>query len=230
VVSTSVQRWRLTFRRAVADPSQTHQALAADWASRLAATGLPFAGANPDQSIGPPRLTFAAPLPVGMAAERELVDLELSERRRIGEVRDAVAGALPPAIELVDLHDVWIGEPSLAGRARRAEYRVTVESDAPPAELKAACGRLLAASSVIRQREKGGRTVDFDLRPLVVDIRVGEPGPPVVLDVTTAFDPERGVGRPEDVIAAIAGLLRAGGTTVAVASVERRRIVLAGED
>jgi radical SAM-linked protein len=236
VVSTAVQRWRVTFRRPTGAPEQAHQALAAEWSERLAATGLPFAGAAAGADAGVagveparPRLVFAAPLPLGMAADRELVDVELSERRQIGEVRDAISAALPEGLELVDLHDVWLGEPSLAGLARRADYLVRLEDRPRAADLQAAVASLLAAPELIRSRDKGGRTVDYDLRPLVVDVGIADPGPPIALRITTAFDPERGVGRPEDVVAALAEFLPPGGPAPGVASIERERIVLAGE-
>ena len=225
----AVQRWRITFRRAAGTPEQTHQALAADWATRLAATGLPFIAAGAGGPEAPPRLTFAAPLPVRSAAERELLDVELAERRSIGDVRDAVAAALPAGIELVDLHDVWLGEPSLAGQARRAEYLVELAAGPTPHDLAAAAARLLGATTLIRQRDKAGRSVDYDLRPLVADVRVEDPGPPTTLGITTAFDPERGVGRPEDVLAALAGLMPPGAPAPEAAATTRRRVILAGE-
>ena len=229
MVSTAVQRWRITFRRAAGTPEQTHQAMATDWAARLGATGLPFVAAGAAGPVALPRLTFAAPLPVGMAAERELLDVELAERRSIGEVRDAVVATLPSGVELVDIHDVWLGEPSLAGQARRAEYLVELGAGPTPDALAEAAARLLGASTLIRQRDKAGRSVDYDLRPLVADVRVEDPGPPPTLLITTAFDPERGVGRPEDVLAALTGLLPTAAPAPKSTATTRRRVILAGE-
>ncbi len=56
-----------------------------------------------------PRLAFAAPLPIGMPAEHELLDAILGARVPMATVREGLAGALPAGLRIVDLFDVWIG-------------------------------------------------------------------------------------------------------------------------
>jgi hypothetical protein len=52
-------------------------------------------------------------------------------------------------------------------------------------------------------------------------------GGAVGLRIRTRFDPERGVGRPEEVLAALSELA---GAPLEVGSIVRERLVLAGED
>lgn len=188
----------------------------------MAASGLPFV--PPDR----PRLSFAAALPVGMPAERELVDVLLSERRPIDEVRRAIVSALPNGHELIQLHDVWLGEPPLPGQAAAADYRIALEGSPDAAALVDAAVRLLASSSLVRPKPKGGG--DYDLRPLLDDIAVegaaDGAGRPVVLRVRTRFDPERGAGRPDEVVGALAELI---GADLDIATIVRERVVLASE-
>ena len=68
-----------------------------------------------------PRLSFAAPLPPGRAAEHDLADLVIGERWTAARVRALLEAALPAGFELVDLFDVWLGAPALTAVAQRDE-------------------------------------------------------------------------------------------------------------
>jgi len=220
------QRWRLVFRRLESAPPLQQKELLAAWQDGLVACRLPFV--PPDR----PRLAFAAALSVGLVAERELVDVLLSERRPIDDVRRAIVGALPEGHELIDLHDVWLGEPPLPGQTAAADYRIELEGTPDAARLADAASRLIASPSLVRPKPKGGG--DYDLRPLLdaitIDGAVGDAGggaeAPVVLRVRTRFDPERGAGRPDEVVAALAELARA---DLSIASIVRERVLLASE-
>lgn len=163
-----------------------------------------------------------------MPAERELVDVMLSERRPIDDVRSALVGALPAGHDLIDLHDVWLGEPPLPGQTAAADYRIELESELDAAALLAAVQRLLGSSAIRRAKPKGGG--DYDLRPLFDDLAVEgaghAAGSPVVLRVRTRFDPERGAGRPDEVVAALAELV---GADLSIGTIVRKRVVLASE-
>ena len=77
------------------------------WTRLLEQGGLPLAG-----EPGRGRVVPAAQLPLGIAGEREIIDVVVGERLAIGTVRERVRACLPPSVELVDLHDVWVGAPS----------------------------------------------------------------------------------------------------------------------
>ena len=174
-----------------------------------------------------PPLTFAAPLPIGMPAERELADLFLAERLPAWAVRQAVVAAAPEGIAVTELHDVWLGAPALPASLAAADYRVSIEpgSDPGPDALAAAAAELLAAQTIPRQREKGRGLVAYDLRPLLADIHVIVDGP-ARLRVRTLFDPERGAGRPEEAIAALGDAL---GKPLQTSATVRERLILADE-
>jgi radical SAM-linked protein len=190
----------------------------AAWQDGLTGCGLPFV--PPDR----PRLSFAAALPVGMAAERELVDVLLSERLPVDQVRRAVVGALPAGYELIELHDVWLGEPPLPGQTAAADYRIDLEGRPDAAALADAAARLIASARLVRPKPKGGG--DYDLRPLLDAVEIDVGGGPIVLRVRTRFDPERGAGRPDEVVAALADLV---GAELSIATIVRERVVLASE-
>jgi hypothetical protein len=57
-------------------------------------------------------------------------------------------------------------------------------------------------------------------------MRVGDPGPPLLLHARTRFHPELGTGRPEEVVAALGS---AAGQTFELRSIVRERLILAEE-
>jgi radical SAM-linked protein len=187
----------------------------------LEGAALPLVGAESTRSR--PRISFGAPLPVGMAAEGELIDVILVDRWPIWRVRDALVGRLPEGWRLVDLFDVWLAGPPLAGRVAAADYRITVASTVDIAGLRSAADDLLAAEHLPRERAKGAGTVTYDLRPLLIDVTI-EIGPPPIVRTRTRFHPELGTGRPEEVIAALGDRL---GVVLEAASVVRERLLLA---
>jgi Uncharacterized protein conserved in bacteria (DUF2344) len=160
-----------------------------------------------------------------MAGDRELIDLVLTDLVPAWIVRECLVEHLPRGWWLVDLHDVWLGSPPLAGQVAAADYRI----DLGPVDrsvVATAAEALLAATNLPRERARGAATVQYDLRPLLIDVRVGDPGPPLLLHTRTRFHPELGTGRPEEVVAAL-GMVA--GQTFELRSIVRERLILAEE-
>jgi len=220
------QRWRLVLARDADAPTLAQRDSAALWVEAMESTELPLHRAA---AGGRPKVAFGAPLTAGMAAEAELLDLVLTERWPTWRVRAALGGRLPPGWRLVDLYDVWLAGPPLAGRVAAADYRIELEGtadDAMRGALSAAAHGLLDARRLPRERPKGDTTVAYDLRPLLVDVSVSPDGPRTVLMARTRFHPELGTGRPEEVAAALGEAI---GHPLSIASIVRARLVLAEE-
>jgi radical SAM-linked protein len=190
------------------------------WTAAFESAGVPIArteGDRPRRSI-----SFGAALPAGMAAERELIDVFLVERWPAWRVREAVEPHVPDGWQLVELADVWLAGPPLAGRVAAADYRIELAGDADPASLTRAASELLAAENLPRERVKGTGSIPYDLRPLLIDVAV-LPGPPVVITTRTRLHPELGTGRPEEVLAALGDRL---GTALEATAIVRERLLL----
>jgi hypothetical protein len=217
------QRWRLVLARPADLPQLAGRELTDAWEQAIEATGLPL---HRPAGRARARVAFGAPLPIGMAAERELAEVVLSEVLPTWRVREGLIGTLPAGWVLVELYDVWLGSPALAGRVNGAVYRVMVGGTPDPDAVAAAASAVLAAERLPRNRIKGGSSVAYDLRPLLVGVGVLDPGPPVVLRVRTRIHPELGTGRPEEVLGALADRL---GTSLAPLSIVRERLILADD-
>ena len=213
------QRWRLVLARSSDAPDLGGRELADAWEGALEASGLPaFVPAGRARA----RVAFGAPLSAGLVAEGELADIFLTEFEPTWRVREALADRLPAGWRLVDLYDVWLGAPPLAGQVVAADYRIEVVG-AAAGEIAAAAAELLAADRLPRERQKGTTTVAYDLRPLLSDVAVVTPGPPVLIRARTRFHPELGTGRPAEVVAALGDAL---GTTLTVERLVREALVL----
>ena len=224
--ATARQRWRLVLARAAGAPALAGRELIEAWELALEATGLPlYTPAGRSRA----RFALGAPLPIGMVAERELADIVLTDVTPIWRVREALSTRLPDGWELVDLFDVWLGSPALAGRVSGADYGVVVSGteNSDARTLAGAAAGLLEERKLPRTRLKGGESVAYDLRPLLIDARVVETGPPAVLRIRTRIHQELGTGRPEEVVAALSDRL---GCPLEISSITRERLILADED
>lgn len=204
-------------------PAATQREVADAWISALERAGLPLVGGEASRARA--RISFGAALPVGMAAEGELIDIVLTDRWPSWRIREALHGHLPDGWRLIDLFDVWLAGPPLAGRVAAADYRIALADTIDVAILERAAHALLAADRIPRERTKGGGTVTYDLRPLLIDVAV-EAGPPPTIRTRTRFHPELGTGRPEEVVGALAERCA---TSLEPASIVRERVVLADD-
>ena len=192
------QRWRLYVAQPAAATPGEQAGGARGWGAILAAAGLPIAG----ESAGRGRVVPAAPLPLGIAGEREVVDVVLAERLPVASVREAVRSALPSGWSLVGIHDVWLGAPAAPAALVAADYRVVVAGPTR-IRLEAAARELLAAASLPRERRREKRTTAYDLRPLLVALETRAAGVTgVTLGMRLRHGPDA-VGRPEEVVAAL---------------------------
>ncbi len=215
------QRWRLVVARSAAAPEQPQREVSDGWFAAIEDAGLPVAWTEGARSR--PRIAFGAPLPVGMAADAELIDVVLTERWPAWRLREVLTEHVPDGWRLVDLQDVWLAGPPLAGRVAAADYRVVLAGFVPVDRLRSAADELLAAPNLPRTRARGDDRVEYDLRPLLIDIAI-EDGPPLTMITRTRFHPELGTGRPEEVVAALGGGM---GEALEASSIVRERLILA---
>jgi radical SAM-linked protein len=171
-----------------------------------------------------PRFALAVPLSASIAGEAELLDLFLVERLPAWRVREAIAASLPPGFRLVDAFDVWLGEGALPGRVVASVYRARFDAAGlGPERLGAAARALLDAPSLVRERRKGETSVGYDLRPFIGALEITATGDAVILRMTLRHDPEKGVGRPDELLAALG---EAAGLTLEPVELVRERIEL----
>ncbi len=188
------------------------------WVRACRRLGLPLAysfGFSPH-----PRVSIAAPLPVGFGGERELVEVLLDARVDLADVAKRLPAQLPPGLTLRDLAELPLDAPPLAAQVRAADYVVRF-LERPPADLEVRLAQLLAAESVPFRRARAGKEIHFDLRPRVLEARLEEQAAEPVLMLRLAHGPS-GAARPEDVLTVL-------GVDPLAARATRMRLLLQGE-
>jgi hypothetical protein len=219
-----VQRWRLVLARDPIAAEAAGRELQAAWDRALTGSGLPVAGL--DLAMPKARFALAAPLGASMTGEAELLDTWLVQRLPAWRVREALAGCVPEGWRLLEVYDVWLGEAALPGRVAASVFRAELAGEGPSADALARAGdALMDAPALLRERRKGETTVTYDLRPFL-ELIEASPAPDggVHLRMGLRHDPERGVGRPDETLAALGERV---GTDLVPTRLVRERLVLA---
>jgi radical SAM-linked protein len=135
------------------------------WERALRRANLPLAYS---QGFSPhPKISIAAPLPLGVTGEGELMDIVIQRRVSPYLVQKTLANQLPKGMSIISVAQVSPDAPSLQSQVRRAEYRVEIETDKPVDEIKAAIDSFLALTELPWQHKRDEEMRSYDLRKLV---------------------------------------------------------------
>ena len=212
-----MQRLRLTYRRADAVKYITHLDIMRYWERAFRRAHLPLAVS---QGFHPhPRISLAAPLPVGVTSDAELMDVYLDEPVRPEEVQARLTAQMAAGFEVLTTEPVAEELPSLQSLVRYAEYLVTVETSLPQEAIERATRVLLAKPELPWKHVRDGEERTYDLRPLINDLWVAEAAEgSAVLGMRLQND-GNAAGRPEQVALAL-------GFTEPPLRIHRTRLVL----
>lgn len=196
-----MQRLRVRFARGGGVRFISHLDIMRMWERVLRRAQIPLAlteGFNPH-----PRFSLAAPLPVGVTSEAELMDIVMKRWLSPQGFTSAVSQQLPQGFEMLGVFPVLLSAPSLQSRIRFAEYRVEVAADKEAPGIEEAILRLLALESLPwhHQRDTGQR--NYDIRKLIDDMWAIEScNEACTIGMRLRCD-SGGSGRPEQVVAAL---------------------------
>ncbi len=141
-----------------------------------------------------PRIAILAPLPVGIEAQSELMELRLDEQLCPDDIRNSLNEELVDGIEITGV------EP--ADRPMKADFRADYEVDLPDglSVERAALEAVMARDQVCVEIEtaKGIKTVD--LRPFLLSLELFDRKLRFVVRVTP-----QGTARPDTVVKAVFG-------------------------
>ena len=205
------QRLRITFAKGEPIKYISHLDLMRTWERALRRAQVPLAyseGFNPR-----PKISIAAPLPVGFTGRGEVMDIVLSRRTSPYNLIKRLKPHLPPGLEILSVEEVYLSLPSQQSQMRYAEYRVVVESEETLAQIEKRVEQMLSAQSLPRQRERKGKVAEYDLRPLIDDLWIEglgsarspdrrREGAAYVLEMRLRSD-SHATGRPDEVLEAM---------------------------
>lgn len=214
-----MQRLRITFSRGEEVKFITHLDMMRLWERALRRAGIPLAHS---QGFSPhPKISIAAPLPIGVTSDGELMDIHLKKRVSPYFFVKTVSEQLPSGIGLLSVEQVAVTSPSLQSQVRQAEYRVEFETDKGPQEVEEALRSFLATKQLPWQHERDTGIRRYDLRPLVDRLwLIGWHESWCTLGMRLRTD-SAATGRPEQVALAL-------GFPRRPTSIHRTRLILAG--
>lgn len=192
-----MERIRITYAKTQALRYTSNLDVHKIWERTIRRAHLPLAysqGFNPQ-----PRLNQAAPLPLGMTSQVEMVDFWLEEDLSIEDIKSKLENAPQPGIEISTIESIDLKEPALPTQVLYAEYSAACLDPVEVIELKEKITSLLSSQSLPRQ----WRGKNYDLRPLIEHLEVMS-----LSDGTTQIwmrlsARERAVARAEEVLSAL---------------------------
>jgi radical SAM-linked protein len=195
------QRLRFRYRLTAEAGALGHRDIAAAWEAAVKAAGLPLAQSEGKRPA--PLISLAAPLPIGATSDCEIADVFLECREDPAGALERVSPHLPAGVEAVDVHEVGVSAPAVQASLRWAEFEVKVPAEGLTAEeVQAAISRLLAADTLPSEYRREKKVREYDLRPLVLDIRLaGREGDTHVLRMRLRAEQENTARADQTVLA-----------------------------
>ncbi len=214
-----MQRLRITFSRGEEVKYISHLDIMRLWERALRRAGIPI---TYSQGFSPhPKISIAAPLPIGVTSDAELMDIQLRKRVSPYLFIKTVSAELPRGIGLLGVEQVALTLPSLQSQMRQAEYQVEVATEREIQEVEDALHSFLMTKEFPWQHERDTGIRRYDLRPLVYDLWLtGRRESRCTLGMRLRTD-STATGRPEQVTLAL-------GFPHRPTSIHRTKLILAG--
>jgi radical SAM-linked protein len=194
-------RLRLKFSRGDKLKFLSHLDMMRLWERSLRRAGMPpcySEGFSPH-----PKISLAAPLPVGVTSQAEIMDVFLEGRITPNLFVQKIASHLPDGVAIIDVMSVNLQASSLQSSLRQAEYIVEIDSGSEGEQVEGEIASLLAKDKLAwhHARDTGDR--HYDLRALIDNIRlIAKTGNGYRIGMRLRCD-SSGSGRPEQVIKAL---------------------------
>lgn len=196
-----IQRLRVTFARDESLKYISHLDMMRLWERALRRAEVPIVyseGFSPH-----PQISLAAPLPVGVTSDAELMDVYLRLAISPYLFMKQVGPKLPSGLDVKAVAQVGLRQPSLQSQLRFIDYQVGIETTKAALEIERAIDGFLATEQLIWQRHRDTGVREYDLRATVAHLRLVEATPGrALLSMRLRSDPTI-TGRAEDACAAL---------------------------
>lgn len=196
-----MQRLRLRFSRGPELKYISHLDLIRLWHRAFRRAGIELAyseGFNPH-----PRIHLAAPLPLGVTAENELMDVVVNAVVAPHSLMVRLNRQLPPGVEVLQAMTVPVNSPSLQAQVRRAVYTVEICPGGKPAKVESSIEWLLNLESLPWSHMRQHKKREYDIREQIFDIYLADATPDRYLVSMELKCDSEGSGRPEQVVKAL---------------------------
>ena len=148
-----------------------------------------------------PKLTIAAPLPVGVMAQADFLEIECAELART--VMQVLPTALPAGFGVHGAMEIDSAAPSLQASVYSAEYNLLVPCGLSLENIQGRLKAFLAAEEIIFKRLREGSMKEFNIRPLVLDAETKNLKDGILMMRVLLKCSMSGTGRSEEFCAAL---------------------------
>lgn len=122
------------------------------------------------------RIQLASALPLGITSECEILDVSLREPIALDGLSERLAAVSPNGLSVYAIAEVPVRSPALQTRVRSAEYRIHFVDPVDVGELRQKAAAALEADMLEATRERKGKPLVVNIRPLIFDLVVDEGG------------------------------------------------------
>jgi radical SAM-linked protein len=122
------------------------------------------------------RIQLASALPLGITSECEILDVSLREPISLDGLVERLAAVSPAGLPIYSITDVGPRSPTLQTRVRSAEYRIEFDDEVNRETLRQKITAILSADAITASKDRKGKSVDVDIRPLIYDLTVDAQG------------------------------------------------------
>jgi radical SAM-linked protein len=122
------------------------------------------------------RIQLASPLPLGITSECEILDVSLREPISLDGLIERLTAVSPAGLPIYEIKEVPPRSSALQTRVRSAEYRIQFDDEINRETLRQKIGAILSADEIAASKERKGKSVEVDLRPLIYDLYIDEQG------------------------------------------------------
>jgi radical SAM-linked protein len=196
-----MQRLRIKFSRGEEIKFISHLDIVRLWQRAFNRAGIEIAystGFTPH-----PRISLAAPRPLGVTSEAEMMDIVITKGVAPQFFVSALNQQLPPSLRVDKVFPISADLPSLQSQVNQADYKVGLETSNGPVDIQTAIGKMLALEHLPWQHQRDTGPHQYDLRLLIVDLKLIDWQPPVGSLGMRLQCNNQGSGRPEQVTAAL---------------------------
>jgi radical SAM-linked protein len=122
------------------------------------------------------RIQLASALPLGITSECEILDVSLREPTSLDGLIERLTVVSPAGLPIYSITEVEPRSPTLQTRVRSAEYRIQFDEEIDREALRQKIAAMLSADEITASKERKGKSVEVDLRPLIYDLYIDEQG------------------------------------------------------
>ena len=142
------------------------------------------------------RLSFAAPLSVGVAGRREMMEVPVEDGTSPAEFIQKLNACLPPDLQIVSAKPVSDEFPTLMSLMAGSEYSVRLPRSAAADQAAARFADFMALKEYIAVRRTKSGDADCNIRPFVLDGGIENSETEHVIHLTIVSDPKDGALKP----------------------------------